>query len=31
MVIYIMFKQTKNNPEERVPIYYSDGSVAWPK
>ena len=31
MVMYIMFKQTKNTPEERVPIYYSDGSVAWPK
>jgi len=30
-IMYIMFKLTKNTPEDRVPIYLMDGSVAWPK
>ena len=31
MVMYRMFKITKNTPEERIPVYLPNGKVAWPK
>jgi hypothetical protein len=31
MITYKMFKLTRNSIQDRVPIYYPDGSVAYPK
>jgi hypothetical protein len=27
----MMFRLTRKNPQDRVPIYYANGEVAWPK
>jgi hypothetical protein len=26
-----MFRLTRKNPKDRVPIYYANGEVAWPR